>query len=370
MKWVAILLVVSTILLIGCQVETPPCNDRPCCNFTFINGSFINNSFYDNYFINSTFINNTYYNNTGYVIEYLKGLPNCTNSLIGTFGYVFGSPDEVYYCDGTNWLSLDLNCSCSYSGSLSYWNKSGTDVFLSTTTDQVGIGTTSPSTALEVIGGIKSDNISVNSGSAISPSYTFSSDTDTGIYRVGSNEVGISTGGIHRFSVHNGGIEVNGAATISGNFTANFYQAEMWNYTPGGVGYLFNIDTFGIYYNLTGLIPGELNGFNFTEATQLNGGSYLTTEIRGTYAMNFHMSFGSEANGGLYGISIAHNHDRESHRDCYARRQAAIAVGSVSVTCLMHLEVGDKVAIQIESEDNDRDIYIHSANLNLVRIGD
>lgn len=38
-------------------------------------------------------------------------------------------------------------------------------------------------------------------GSAAAPSYTFTSDLDTGLFRIGANQLGISTGGTQRFSV-------------------------------------------------------------------------------------------------------------------------------------------------------------------------
>ncbi len=155
-----------------------------------------------------------------------------------------------------------------------------------------------------------------------------------------------------------------------GNFTGNQFYGEMWNYSAGGVGWQFDIDTSDTYYNMTSLAVGELNGFNHTEAAGSDGGSYLTAMVKGLYKMSMSISFNSEANGGLYGMAVVENFEVDNHRDCYARREATSSVGNVGITCLMHLEVGGIVNIQVENENTNRDMYIHTVNLNLMRVGD
>jgi hypothetical protein len=145
---------------------------------------------------------------------------------------------------------------------------------------------------------------------------------------------------------------------------------EMWNWTPNGVGFAFNIDDADVYYNLSNLTSGDLRGFTFTNADTSAGGSFLTAQVTGLYRMSFSMSFESEAQGGLYGFSISHNFDENAHRDCYSRREAALAVGSVSVTCLMDIEAQDTINIRIENENNNRDISVHTANLNVNKIAE
>lgn len=142
--------------------------------------------------------------------------------------------------------------------------------------------------------------------------------------------------------------------------------AEMWNYTTDG--WNFDIDDADVYYNLTGLIAGNLEGFTFTGENGSNGGSFLTAQYAGLYKTMFSMSFSSEAQGGLYGISLAHDYDPDTHRDCYSRRSAKTDTGSVSVSCLMDLDVGDQVVVMIENEVGARDITIYTANLNILKV--
>jgi hypothetical protein len=52
------------------------------------------------------------------------------------------------------------------------------------------------------------------------PSYTFINDTNTGIYRIGNDNIGISTSGVRRMSVESGGSVYmgNGDLTTGANF--------------------------------------------------------------------------------------------------------------------------------------------------------
>lgn len=144
---------------------------------------------------------------------------------------------------------------------------------------------------------------------------------------------------------------------------------EMWNYTKAGKPYLFVISQAGIYYNLTDLRAGDLNGFIFENNTQLNGGSNLIAQVSGLYSVSFSISFNGANAGGLYGFSVSHNHEPDNHRECYARRTAKTDVGNVGINCIIDLDVGDIVSIGIENELADKNIVVHTVNLNLVRIG-
>jgi hypothetical protein len=78
----------------------------------------------------------------------------------------------------------------------------------------VGIGTSSPSAQLHVIGsGIFSSGIDVGDGSASVPSMGFTNDINTGLYRIADDTVGISTSGIERLRIDSDGNVGIGSAT-------------------------------------------------------------------------------------------------------------------------------------------------------------
>jgi len=155
-----------------------------------------------------------------------------------------------------------------------------------------------------------------------------------------------------------------------GNATINMIYGEMYNYSGSATPYTFDIDDADTYYNLSGLTTGDCNGFEFVNNATENGGSYLITQVSGLYKSCLTLSFASQAQGGLYGIAVTHNFDVDKHRECYSRRAAATAVGNVGVCCLIDADVGDIINVQVENENNARDMFIHTVNLNLLRVGD
>lgn len=145
---------------------------------------------------------------------------------------------------------------------------------------------------------------------------------------------------------------------------------EIWEYNANSTQRTFPIPSADVYYNLTNLDLGETNGFNYTNTTQALGGSYLTATKKGLYKANLQISFGS-GGAGLYGIAVVHNFDIDTHRDCYVRRSISNKndYGSASITCLMDLDIGDKVNVQVEDEVSPtKDLFIQTANLNLLKI--
>lgn len=146
---------------------------------------------------------------------------------------------------------------------------------------------------------------------------------------------------------------------------------EMWNYTSNASSWTFTIPASSVYYNFTGLVAGNLKGFNFNDGNQTSGGSRLTTATAGLYSVNFQISMEGLAAGGLHGMGVVVNYDVTANRDCYSRHSGSASVMTMGVTCLLDLNINDIVNLQIEDEDSpSKNINIHTVNLNLVRIGD
>lgn len=62
--------------------------------------------------------------------------------------------------------------------------------------------------------------LAVPNGDAANPSVTFTNDTDTGIYRIGANSLGITAGGSLKMTVASAGITFNAAASTATTFTS------------------------------------------------------------------------------------------------------------------------------------------------------
>lgn len=91
---------------------------------------------------------------------------------------------------------------------------------------RLGIGTTNPTNKLHVAGEIRSQGFSNSNGSQNEPSYSFKSDTNTGIYRAAADQLAFSTKGQEKMrltkeghlaigiSATNSFLEVNGALSL------------------------------------------------------------------------------------------------------------------------------------------------------------
>tara|TARA_R110000796_G_scaffold251964_1_gene384626 strand:- start:129 stop:1556 length:1428 start_codon:yes stop_codon:yes gene_type:complete len=106
-----------------------------------------------------------------------------------------------------------------------------------------------------VIGGV----IKMADGSNTSPAYTFSGDTDTGIYRNAGNGIGITTGGVLRLSVDQNGL-ITSVGVISVDDTTQSTSTITGSiHTDGGLGVVK--DTFlGGAVDVTGTLSmGTIN---------------------------------------------------------------------------------------------------------------
>ena len=100
----------------------------------------------------------------------------------------------------------------------------GNTYFVASAGARVGIGTDTPTNALHVVGSARATTgFSANDGTAGSPSFYFTADTDTGIFREGANAICVSTAGVTRMRIANQNIGIN---TVSGNAPSTIFQID------------------------------------------------------------------------------------------------------------------------------------------------
>ncbi len=148
------------------------------------------------------------------------------------------------------------------------------------------------STGLAVTGTITpSGSVHAAAGTVSNPSLAFDADQDTGIFRIGANNLGITANGAKVLDVATTGLAVTGTLSVSGVATL-------------GTGAILGTPASGTVTNLTGTASININGT--VGATTANTGAFTTLSTTGaaTFAGNLTVS-GGTITGGASGMSLA-----------------------------------------------------------------
>jgi hypothetical protein len=165
--------------------------------------------------------------------------------------FVDVSTDRVGINTATPTVALDVVGDIKSSAGITGASATLTDLTVDTNliktdsaNDRVGINTTSPTVALDVTGDVKQSGILLNSDGTVStPSISFTNDTNTGLYRIGSDIIGIAVNGSKIAQLDSNGImasypywiivDQKTAGTSGGTFTSGDWRTRDLNTTIG-----------------------------------------------------------------------------------------------------------------------------------------
>lgn len=203
-----------------------------------------------------------------------------TSLLVYNNGFV---PNGYYYWNGTLWVKLEIAGNSGWSLSGNSGTVSGTN-FIGTT-DPVDFRIKTDSTDRLNIANSSGQLQTFASGTATIPAYSWVSDTNTGVYGNGADNLGISTNGTERISINSTGqVLINTPVAVAGerltvsNTTASDYAINGYS-TANGVG-VYGKNTgsgYGVYgYNssgtaIYGLSAGMSNSGIIGKSTALLG---------------------------------------------------------------------------------------------------
>jgi len=129
------------------------------------------------------------------------------------------------------------------------------------------------------------DGVRSSDENATAPAYSFTSDTDTGLFRSTTNTLDLSTGGTTRFTLNTTGL------TTTLPFLSAAGTASAPTYTFSGDN---NTGMYNVGANVIGFSTGTVNAFTIAETqTRSLSGSTATPSI----------SFIDDTNSGMYNIS-------------------------------------------------------------------
>ncbi|WP_300027724.1 hypothetical protein [uncultured Maribacter sp.] len=130
---------------------------------------------------------------------------------------------------GTNEVDLSGYKLTGTTGSVFFADTDGTptennsELFWDSGSNSLGIGTNTPSNKLEVSGAMRSQGILNSNGTANEPSYRFSNDTNTGMYRPAADEIAFTVGSIEALKVE----ETSGNTSVIVNETLELEGAVL-----------------------------------------------------------------------------------------------------------------------------------------------
>jgi len=91
-------------------------------------------------------------------------------------------------------------------------------LYINNVTDFIGLKNNSPAERLDVNGNILLNGVIKNAdGTAALPSYTFTNDLNTGIYRPTTDVIGLTVGGVEYARLSSGGLQIGTAGATQGN---------------------------------------------------------------------------------------------------------------------------------------------------------
>ena len=166
---------------------------------------------------------------------------NCTTPTNGTTSFVSGS-SQPYNFNGTSWVSI--SSSVNHTALVGLQGGTAGEYYHLTATQHGNLTSGSAQLAAlqttgspTFVGMTLSGALKIGDGSAPAPGLAFSADTDTGLYRPGSDSIGFTTGGAEkaRLTATGFGIGVTPAYKLDINGDANVASTYAYKYNGNNV---------------------------------------------------------------------------------------------------------------------------------------
>jgi hypothetical protein len=211
----------------------------------------------------------------------------CVNNTTGSFSLTVKTAAGTGYAlrSGANWVYCDAT---NVSGAVPRLDQAPLPTSTVDLNSQriVNLGTPSASTDAATkayvdaaVSTTPTQNLATSDGTALAPTYSWASDSNTGIYRVGADSLGITAGGTVRATVSSTGLAVSGVFSVSGAMTAS-----------GGLGVTGAVTTSGA--TSIGTTLGVTGAATLGSTLAVTGAATLSSTLGVTGAATFGSTLG------------------------------------------------------------------------------
>jgi hypothetical protein len=181
----------------------------------------------------------------------------------------------------------------------------GTTAITVSASQNVGIGTTSPTEKVTVTGNMSSTANGTfyidgtNAGTVANPTYSWVVDTDTGMYRIQANTIGFATAATERMRIDSSGNlmvgSTSGTAKLSAYQTNSSFNSVYAEHSGTGGVCLINATNVAYNSGVLGLVTGATagTGFNFLQGWSSNFGSERFKIVGNGNIQNVNNSYGA-----------------------------------------------------------------------------
>jgi len=144
--------------------------------------------------------------NPEFTITATQTISTLTENANGTYTYTNENGDETIIALG----GTSEEGSVFFADDANGLAENNPQFFWDNTNERLGIGTNTNLTDKLTVNG----TLGLSDGSELLPSYRFTDDPDTGIFRVTDNELGFTTGGTSKMKLTEGGLNLNNALPL------------------------------------------------------------------------------------------------------------------------------------------------------------
>lgn len=157
---------------------------------------------------------------------------------------------------------------------------------------------------------------------------------------------------------------VNTNFNVTGNITGNYHYAEAFFHSDTPL-LVIPISDSVTYFNMTNLSLGPTNGWSLD-----SDNITLTTQVSGTYKVDWSLSFAGAAGNIEYQATIKINENPQNTCEAHRKIGTANDQGNFGGACILSVNTTDTVRFGIKNTGSTANAIVSTFAMNFLRVGD